>query len=172
MSGMGKRLPVTHSNALQVTQSEIDPACTPVMRFVVLRTQHEEHEQRDPVALGLGGCQCKSFVILNCIQYISSLGLVQLAGDVLRRSSILIQYTIASPSAGCLLACFIAFTSFNIGGSLSTRAAASAVAILLSRNLASSRVFLAGGGTVVGEERIVCETGERLRGRLGIGTGW
>ena len=88
---------------------------------------------------------------------------------MLRISSILIQYTIASPLAGCLLACFIAFTSFSIGGSLSTLAAASAVAILFGRNLASSRVFVVGGGTVVDDERIVGESGERLRGRLGMG---
>lgn len=139
------------------------------MRFVVLRTEHEEHEQRDTVALSLGGCQCKSLVIPNCIYGVGQSGSAQSPSDAPRRSSILIQYTIASPLAGCLLACFIAFTSLNIGGSLSTLAAASAVAILLGKNFASSRVFLVGGGTAVDDERIVGETGERLRGRLGMG---
>ena len=58
-----------------------------------------------------------------------------------------------------------------MGGSLSTFAAASAVAILFGKNFVSSRVFLLGGGTVVDEERMVCDSGERLRRRLGMGVG-
>ena len=58
--------------------------------------------------------------------------------------------------------------SLSIGGSLSTLAAASAVAILLGKNFASLRVFLVGGGIAVDDERIVGASGERLRGRLGM----
>ena len=61
----------THSDALQVTQSEVNSTCTPVMRFVVLGTEYEEHQQRNAVVLSLSGRHCQGLVILRYTEGVS-----------------------------------------------------------------------------------------------------